>query len=146
MICHKDYIFRIRNSMREYVCLPPGVIITHVVVSYNKSVKKNSPRGKFYHPRCEFLHGGPPIIRKYPNLRVSVWGNYAQEPSEEWDECPLGVPSQNSHEYSVLCILCGRLCVRYLWSARACGNCFRVRFFRHLRVNVCEIILSFLNP
>ena len=111
VMCHNDYLVKQFHSPKrftkhELVYDPRGVVITHVVVSYNRTIEKGESRARFYQPRCEFIHGKLPSIRKYPNVRDSVWGNYADRKIDEWYECPAGVPFEDSHEYSALCLVC----------------------------------------
>ena len=78
-MCHNKYLKKAevyRPTWEDRVYDPRGVVITHVVVSYNRSLQEMQSRGRFFHPRCEFVHGDQPIIRKYPNLRGSVWGDF----------------------------------------------------------------------
>ena len=54
---------------------PRGVVLTHIVVTFNRTVPKGHPRSRHFLPRCEFCHGFRPVGRKYPDLRQSVWGD-----------------------------------------------------------------------
>ena len=88
-----------RSTKHELVYDTKGVVITHVVVSYNRSIQQGHCRSRHYLPNCEFIHGIVPLIRKYPDLRHSVWGDEPCPPNEEWWQCPWGVPKIDTHEY-----------------------------------------------
>ena len=105
-MCHNKYLKKEfyhanKSSQHELVYDPQGVIITHVVVSYNRSIHKGQPRARFYLPDCEFVHGQPPKIRKYPNVKSSVWSDYAESPDKEWWGCPEAVPKTDTHDYPI---------------------------------------------
>ena len=154
-MCHKEYLKQTSKrhirSIRDYVCEPRGVVITDVVVSYNRSIKEGRSRARYFHPRCEFVHGVEPTMRKYPNVRVSVWGDSVQSTSDERYGCPTGVPFEDSHEYSALCIVCHERRAfsmswhSYIWSVRTCRKCFQLHYFHTLTFSVLELIISFLE-
>ena len=157
-MCHKKYVLasysRSRyHSSQEYIYDPRGIVITHVVVSYNRSIEKGNARARYYHPRCEFVHGKQPVIRKYPNVRISVWGDSELLPKSEWYDCPAEVPFEDSHKYSAKCMICQKrhtlsLCWPdpcYIWSMKACRDCFRLKFFLFFDASVCGWIISFLE-
>ena len=79
-----------------------GVIITHVLVTYNRSIKQGYSRARFYQPDCEFTHGPLPTLRKYPDLRSSVWTDCVHTPSDELYGCPPQLPRQNTHSYTAI--------------------------------------------
>ena len=39
-------------------------------------------------------------MRKYPDLRHSVWGDKPVPPRDEWDGTPPGIPKNNTHGYA----------------------------------------------
>ena len=39
-------------------------------------------------------------MRKYPDLRYSVWGDEPVPPREEWYQTPPGIPKNNTHNYA----------------------------------------------
>ena len=105
-MCHNKYLKKEfyhanKSTQHELVYDPEGVVITHVVVSYNRSIHKGQPRARFYLPDCEFVHGPTPKIRKYPNVKSSVWSDYAESPDKEWYGCPLAVPKTDTHDYPI---------------------------------------------
>ena len=155
-MCHNKYLKKAevyRPTWEDRVYDPRGVVITHVVVSYNRSLQEMQSRGRFFHPRCEFVHGKPPIIRKYPDVRISIWGDTVLLPNAEWWGRPPGVPMEDTQEYSALCFICHKrhdlsMCCLdhcYIWSIKACRHCFRLRCFSKFDEVVFEIIISFLG-
>ena len=155
-MCHKNYLkktFRSRDgSIRDYVCHPNGIVITHVVVSYNRSIDRGSPRGRYFNPNCEFVHGEQPIIRKYPSLRDSVWGDKKLLPEDEWYGYPSRLQLEDSDDYSTLCRFCYESrefdsCWQihtYIWSIKACRRCFD-SLLSSLVPPVRQLIISFLD-
>ena len=104
-MCHKKHLVKSfrhpdnRATKHELVFNPEGVVITKIVVSYNRSITKGHSRARFYHPDCEFVVGQPPQIRKYPDIRPSVWGDHPQSSDYEWWGCPPTVPKIVTDEY-----------------------------------------------
>ena len=112
VVCSDKYLKRVfyhphKSTTEERIYEPRGCVITHVVVSYNRSICQGYSRARYFHPRCEFVHGHQPIIRKYPNVRVSVWSDFPEKPSEEAYERPREVPIDDTHEYAVWAVLEG---------------------------------------
>lgn len=157
-MCHQQHLlktFRDRDgSIKDYVCRAEGVVITHVIVSYNRSIDKGRPRGRFFRQDCEFVHGEQPIIRRYPNLRPSVWSNYKPLPEYECWEYPSGLQVDDTDDYSALCSRCYERhefdsCWQihnYVWSIKTCRRCFDSLLHRGcLGTHLRELIISFLE-
>lgn len=104
-MCHKKHLVKSfrhpdnRATKHELVFNPEGVVITNILVSYNRSITKGYSRARFYHPLCEFVVGQRPQIRKYPDIRPSVWGDHPRSSDYEWWGCPERVPKIVTHEY-----------------------------------------------
>ena len=103
-MCHKKHLVKSfhhpdKATKHELVFKQKGVVITSILVSYNRSIQKGYSRARFYHPLCEFVVGQRPQIRKYPDVRPSVWGDHPQPSNYEWWGCPETVPRTVTHEY-----------------------------------------------
>ena len=104
LICNDKYLKRVlhhpnRRMKEERVYEPRGCVITHVVVTYNRSIAEGHSRARYFQPRCEFIHGVAPIMRKYPDLRNSVWRD-SPVPSEyeTFGRAPE-LPIHDTHDY-----------------------------------------------
>ena len=73
-------------------------MLTHILVVYNRNVDRGASRGRFFQADCEFLHGSRPRLRKFPNVRQSVWGDDAADPQERYG-MPDALPRENTDLY-----------------------------------------------
>ena len=89
------------GTTKERVYDERGVVITHVVVTFNRSIKQGHSRERYYLPECEFCHGGWPFLRKYPDLRASVWSNEGRAYSEETYGMPPWLPLTDTDAYHI---------------------------------------------
>ena len=95
----KTFLHPNRATKEERVYEPRGVVITHVVVSYNRFIEQGWSRARHFLPRCEFVHGEKPVLRKYPDIRISVWGDEAAY--DENSGRPLELPTADTDHYII---------------------------------------------
>ena len=89
-------------TKHELVYKPEGIFITHVVVTFNREIQQGHSRARWYQSDCEWIHGAPPFIRKYANIRRSVWTNeWHGEFYENYDK-PSYVPTEKNSEYKAV--------------------------------------------
>ena len=83
----------------EWVHEPRGVFISHVLVIVNKTIQASHSRARYYMPRCEFRHGPRDGLRKYPDVRLSVFSDTPQNSAyENWGK-PEDMPRDDTHSY-----------------------------------------------
>ena len=87
------------TTSEKRVYEPRGVVLTHVVVTFNRSICSGHSRSRYFLPRCEFRHGLQPALRKYPDIRASVWCDSPMDEKYEGYGRPLGVPISDTHNY-----------------------------------------------
>ena len=77
----------------------PGIVLTHIVVTFNRSIAQGHSRSRYFLPRCEFRHGLQPTIRKYPDIRPSVWCDSPMDEEYEAYGRPEGLPINDTDNY-----------------------------------------------
>ena len=85
------------SANHELVYNPKGIIITHVVVTFNREVCQGYCRGRWFQADCEFLPCPIPAPRKYPTLRPSVWSDGTT--CHENYEKPADIPTSDTDQY-----------------------------------------------
>ena len=99
--CHKYrkqvFLHPTKATKVEWVHEPRGVFISHVLVIVNKTIQASHSRARYYMPRCEFRHGPRDGLRKYPDVRLSVFSDTPQNSAyENWGK-PEDMPSVDTH-------------------------------------------------
>ena len=87
------------KTAHERVYEPRGIVLTHIVVTFNRSIAAGAPRSRYFLPQCEFWHGSQTTIRKYPDIRPSVWGDTPKDPEYEAHGRPEGLPINDTNNY-----------------------------------------------
>ena len=90
-----------RGRMQEAVYRSEGIIITQVLVTFNREVKRGHSRARWFQADCEFQHGPRPVLRKYPTVRFSVWSDYhACTEAMENHDMPEEIPTVDTDTIS----------------------------------------------
>ena len=87
------------STAHERVYEPRGIVLTHIVVTFNRSIAAGHSRSRYFLPRCEFRHGLQPTIRKYPDIRPSVWCDTPMDEEYEAYGRPEGLPIIDTDNY-----------------------------------------------
>ena len=87
------------STPHERVYEPRGIVLTHIVVTFNRCIAGGHSRSRYFLPRCEFRHGLQPTIRKYPDIRPSVWCDTPMDEEYEAYGRPEGLPINDTDNY-----------------------------------------------
>ena len=90
-------------TKEERVYHREGIVLTHVLVTFNRSIAQGHSRARYFLPRCEFRHGVHRCLRKYPDLRPSVWCDIVQNEAYEANGRPSELPVSDTHNYDAVC-------------------------------------------
>ena len=90
-------------TKEERVYHREGIVLTHVLVTFNRSIAQGHSRARYFLPRCEFRHGVHRCLRKYPDLRPSVWCDTVQNEGYEANGRPSELPVSDTHNYDAVC-------------------------------------------